>query len=65
MKLAVRIFAMSIVFAGIAAASLSSSTVKPFASHQSATATEPIPVCAPGWPGCPDDNGMVPQQPTH
>jgi hypothetical protein len=53
MKLAIRIFALSIAFAGVAAASVSSSTAKPFASHQSATATEPIPLCAPGLPTCP------------
>ena len=53
MKLAIRIFAISIAFAGVAAASVSSSTPKLFSSHQSATATEPIPLCAPGLPGCP------------
>jgi hypothetical protein len=60
MRLAIRIFALSIVFAGVAAASLSSSTAKPFTSHQSATATEPIPLCAPGLPTCPDTNAPPP-----
>ena len=53
MKVAIRIFAISIAFAGVAAASVSSSTPKPFSSHQSATATEPVPFCAPGLPTCP------------
>lgn len=53
MKLAIRIFALSIAFAGVAAASVSSSTPKPFVSHQSANATEPVPLCAPGLPTCP------------
>jgi hypothetical protein len=53
MKLAIRIFALSIEFAGVAAASVSSSAPKPFSSHQSATATEPVPFCAPGIPTCP------------
>ena len=52
MKLAVRIFALSIVFAGAAAASVSS-TPKFVPSHQSATAQMPVPICGPGMPGCP------------
>jgi hypothetical protein len=52
MKLAVRIFALSIVIAGAAAASLSSTTIH-VRSHQSATETLPIPACGPGIPGCP------------
>ena len=54
MKLAVRIFALSIVFVGVAAASVSKSTPHAIPSHQSATASNPIPLCAPGLPGCPD-----------
>jgi hypothetical protein len=54
MKLAIRIFALSVVFVGVAAASVSSSTARTFQSHQAATAGNPIPVCAPGLPGCPD-----------
>jgi hypothetical protein len=61
MKIALRIFALSIVFAGVAAASVSSSTPKPFASHQSATATEPIPLCAPGLPTCPPTTTTPPK----
>jgi hypothetical protein len=52
MKLAIRIFALSIAFSGVAAASVSSSTPKAFVSHQSPAATFPIPLCAPGFPGC-------------
>jgi hypothetical protein len=42
------------VFAGVAAASVSNSSTRTFATHQSATASNPIPLCAPGLPGCPD-----------
>jgi hypothetical protein len=55
MKLAIRIFALSVVLVGVAAASVSSSSSsRTMASHQAATAGNPIPVCAPGLPGCPD-----------
>jgi hypothetical protein len=53
MKLAIRIFALSVVFAGVAAASVSSTTRPAIPSHQSATASVPIPVCGPGIPTCP------------
>ncbi|HEY1159166.1 MAG TPA: hypothetical protein VGE83_00965 [Terracidiphilus sp.] len=53
MKLAIRIFALSVVFAGAAAASVSSSSKPAFPSSQSATARMPIPLCAPGLPTCP------------
>ncbi len=53
MKLTVRILALSIVFAGAAAASVSSATPKFFPSHQAATAQMPVPLCGPGIPGCP------------
>ncbi|MGA2649504.1 MAG: hypothetical protein ABSF28_03225 [Terracidiphilus sp.] len=54
MKLAIRIFVLLIVFAGVAAASVSSSsTTHVIASHQSATADLPTPGCGPGVPGCP------------
>jgi hypothetical protein len=54
MKTAIRFVALSIVLAGAAAAAISSpSAAHPFASHQAATASNPIPVCAPGLPGCP------------
>jgi hypothetical protein len=54
MKLAIRIFGLSVVLAGLAAAYGSSATTRVFASHQSATASEPVPLCAPGLPGCPN-----------
>ena len=53
MKLAIRIFALSVVVAGAAAATLSSSTTHAIPSQQSATAKMPVPLCAPGLPGCP------------
>jgi len=53
MKLAVRIFALSIVIAGAAAASVSSSSTPKIGSHQSATETLPVPTCGPHMPGCP------------
>lgn len=53
MKLYVRAFALMIVLAGFAAASLSSSTPKKaIVSHQSATASFPIALCGPGIPTC-------------
>jgi hypothetical protein len=54
MKLAIRIFALSIVFVGVAAASASKSAPRIVPSHQSATAANPIPLCYPGGRGCPD-----------
>jgi len=60
MKLAIRIAALSIVFAGVAAASVSSSTPHTFVSSQSATAKVPVPLCAPGLPTCP--NNLPPPQ---
>ncbi len=53
MKLTIRIIALTIVFAGAAAASVSSSTARPIASHQSATEKMPVPVCDPAIPTCP------------
>jgi hypothetical protein len=53
MKLTIRIIALSIVFAGAAAASVSSSSARPIASHQSATEKMPIPVCDPAIWTCP------------
>jgi hypothetical protein len=53
MKLAVRIFALSLVIAGAAAASFSSASTHPIRSHQSATDTLPVPTCGPHMPGCP------------
>jgi hypothetical protein len=54
MKLAIRIIAVSIVCVGVAAASVSSSSSRMMSSHQAATAGNPIPLCAPGLPGCPE-----------
>ncbi len=52
MKIAVRIFALSVVVAGAAAAAVSPSHKTTIASHQSATAQMPIPGCVPGLPTC-------------
>jgi hypothetical protein len=52
MKLVVRIFALSLVIAGAAAASVSSTSSHSFRSHQSATETLPVPTCGPHMPGC-------------
>jgi hypothetical protein len=57
MKLAVRIFALSVVIAGAAAASLSSSSTHAIRSHQSATESMPIPGCGPHLPTCPPSGG--------
>jgi hypothetical protein len=53
MKLAVRAFAVAVVIAGAAAASVSSmpSHRNMITSHQAATASLPIPTCGPGM-GC-------------
>ncbi len=51
MKLAFRVFVLSAVVAGAAAASVSSSPKHTLSSHQSATAGLPVPVCGPGM-GC-------------
>jgi hypothetical protein len=51
MKLAIRIFALTVVLAGAAAASVSAS--KPVPSHQAVSAGMPGPVCTPGMPTCP------------
>ena len=58
MKLAVRVLSLSIVFAGLAAASVSSATTNALPSHLSASASGPgrrslpIPQCGPGMPTC-------------
>jgi hypothetical protein len=51
-KLAVRILALSFVVAGGAAAAITPKTPA-INSHQSATATMPVPGCVPGLPTCP------------
>lgn len=53
MKLVVRVFALSVVVAGAAAAAISPSAKPAIPSHQSATAANPIPQCVPGLPTCP------------
>ena len=54
MKLIVRVLALSVVVAGAAAASVSSSPKHSFSSHQAATAGLPAPACGPGI--CPSGN---------
>jgi len=56
MKLAIRIFAMSVVFAGAAAATVSSSSTRVLPSHQSTAASLPTPGCGPHVPTCPVQN---------
>jgi hypothetical protein len=53
MKLALRVLALSVAFACIAAASVSSVATKAKPSRQSATQSLPIPGCVPGLPTCP------------
>ena len=53
MKLAIRIFALTILVAGAAAAATTPKTAQPIASHQSATASFPVPTCDPYI--CPDN----------
>jgi hypothetical protein len=50
MKLALRIFALSIVVAGVAAAATTSKIASAPPSHQSATASMPAPGCSPSMP---------------
>jgi hypothetical protein len=54
MKLALRAFALSIVVAGLFAASVSPSSTKIIASHQVASDGFPVPLCGPTDP-CPPD----------
>ena len=56
MKLAIRIFALTIVVAGAAAAATTPKTASAIPSHQSATAHLPVPECGPGIPGCGNGN---------
>jgi hypothetical protein len=53
MKLAIRIFALSVVVAGGAAAAISPRTANAVSNHLSATASLPIPTCGPHVPTCP------------
>jgi hypothetical protein len=52
MKLAIRILALSVVFIGAAAASLSSATNHAIPSHQAATSSMPAPVSGMPVPSC-------------
>jgi hypothetical protein len=52
MKLAIRIFALSVVVAGAAAAATTPKSAPVVPSHQSATASNPVPGCLPGVPWC-------------
>ena len=52
MKLVVRIFALSLVIAGAAAASVSTASAKSVPSHQAANGAMPVPACVPGLPTC-------------
>ncbi|MGA3373127.1 MAG: hypothetical protein ABSC48_15330 [Terracidiphilus sp.] len=53
MKLAIRVFALSVVLAGAAAAATSPKTALAISNHQSATATMPVPGCGGSAPiGC-------------
>jgi len=54
MKLVFRVFALSIVVAGAAAAAVAPKTAPMVPSHQSATAKMPIPWC--GTHPCPSGN---------
>jgi hypothetical protein len=56
MKTAIRIFALSVVVAGAAAASVSHKSAPVIPSHQSATASLPVPGCGPGVPMCGNPN---------
>jgi hypothetical protein len=56
MKLAIRIFALTVVVAGAAAASVSSSSSHATPSHQAVPAGMPGPVCGPSIPTCPKSN---------
>jgi P pilus assembly chaperone PapD len=53
MKFAIRIFALSVVVAGAAAAAVTPKTTPAIPSHQSATASMPVPGCGPYM--CPTD----------
>jgi hypothetical protein len=58
MKLAIRVFALSIVLAGVASAALAPKSAPALSSHQSATASMPIPGCGPhiACPATPSGN---------
>ncbi len=51
MKLAIRLFVLSMVVAGGAAAAITPKTAPALPTHQSASASMPLPSCGPGQPG--------------
>lgn len=53
MKLTIRIVALTVVLAGAAAASVSSSASHTTPSRLAVSAAMPAPVCTPGMPTCP------------
>lgn len=55
MKLAIRIFTLSVVVAGVAAAAVTPKTAPAVPSHQSASASFPAPGCGPYM--CPANPG--------
>ena len=57
MKIAIRIATLTIVVAGVAAASVSSSTSHVTPSRLAVSAAMPGPVCTPGIPTCPKSIG--------
>ena len=59
MKLAIRIFALSVVVAGAAAASVSSATTHAVPSQQAVSARLPIPACGPNLPTCGHQGGLL------
>jgi hypothetical protein len=59
MKLAIRIFALSVVVAGAAAASVSSATTHAVPSQQAVSARLPIPACGPNLPTCGPNGGGI------
>ncbi|MGB9409013.1 MAG: hypothetical protein WCA89_15870 [Terracidiphilus sp.] len=56
MKLAIRIFTLSVVVAGVAAAAVTPKTAPAIPSHQSASASFPAPGCGPYM--CPNNPNM-------
>jgi len=52
MKLTIRIIALTVVLAGGAAASVSSSSSHATPSHLAVSAALPAPICTPGMPTC-------------
>jgi hypothetical protein len=56
MKLIVQIFALSVVLAGAAAASVSAPNAHVLPNHQAAPSLMPLPTCGPHMPGCSGSN---------